>query len=709
MTPSFHQQARRRKLIYFGLIALLLTLQMFHRKTVEKTAEENDLRETNIGQVDLGGSAARFALTSFRGPLICALWWDATERMKRHEWNELELLVRTLAKLQPHFEGPWRFQGWNIAFNVSVEFDRVQDKYFYIAEGIRWLTEGERVNRSRVFDPETGRKVVVGNPDLRNEVGFMIQDKMSNADEAKIFRCFLPLSCIVPANWDPSGNLSPARSPEELKRFKAQFPQWTRRFRDWKRIPEGAEAYLDQGILALLAEQRDAYRQGRFPSLFRYDPRIQRDNDAAEPFPIWPVPEPEEGSAKHLGRPNNPEYESVHNSFEIARRWYEYSQAPLPPPEGRPFSQVSASEKKYYRMPKRMVSLVFRKQPAQAVSSEARAFGQEGWFDKSDMPSANALDTWKVATKLWHDFGIDNALEVSPERRQWLETTVRRYSEKYPELCNPNVTPPSYRLKDPEIAEMHKALGELVGLQQMKHLANYEHWKQYSETNATPEAMQAYRFFHNGARRRSDMAFSLDQYERGLTAWEKIISKPRSIEGTDLRFLLGLGPAPQLLAAFALQPDILFQLTPIGSDRQTQEELLELQDGYLRVRARKEAPGWLATTVDLWGLQRLLSQRVAAPCLGTGLAAAIPPSSVPITLDMWIFSLEIRPTPLDRYMPLDLVFGRGIRGERMTVRPGSTEPPQPPTNPQPEMPKLPPSMMRPPPVPGAPVSPLPRQ
>jgi len=120
MAPNFQQQARRRKYIYFGLIVLLLSLQMYHRPTIETKAEENDLRETNIGQVDLGGSAARFALASFRGPLICALWWEATQQQKRHEWNQLELLIRTLAKLQPHFKAPWEYQAWNLAFNVSV-------------------------------------------------------------------------------------------------------------------------------------------------------------------------------------------------------------------------------------------------------------------------------------------------------------------------------------------------------------------------------------------------------------------------------------------------------------------------------------------------------------------------------------------------------------------------------------------------------------
>ena len=71
---------RGRKFLYAGTILLLFSAMLFHREEVEAAADEHSLRETNIGKVDLGGSTARFALASFRGPLICLLWWDATDR-----------------------------------------------------------------------------------------------------------------------------------------------------------------------------------------------------------------------------------------------------------------------------------------------------------------------------------------------------------------------------------------------------------------------------------------------------------------------------------------------------------------------------------------------------------------------------------------------------------------------------------------------------
>ena len=680
MAPNFQQQARRRKYIYFGLIVLLLSLQMYHRPTIETKAEENDLRETNIGQVDLGGSAARFALASFRGPLICALWWEATEQQKRHEWNQLELLIRTLAKLQPHFKAPWEYQAWNLAFNVSVEFDRVQDKYFYIAEGTKWLAEGERINRSRVFDPDSNQKRVAGDPDLRNRIAFFYQDKMNLADEAKIFRCYLPLSCIAPANWDPLEKLSPARNPDELKRFKEQFPQWTRRFREWKRIPEGAEGVLDQEILTFLKSQHEAYRQGRFPSLFRYDSQVRRDEDNDQPFPMWPVPEPEE-LCPQLKKPGNPENEGVHNSYEIARLWYEYSTMPLPPPEGRPFYEVE-SEKKYHRMPKSMVSLLFRKQPAQAKSKMAESFGKEGWFDRTDMETANAQDTWKVAADMLERFARDNGLLMSADQLAKLQKTAREFAEKYPDLAR-GERPPRYLLENPEVQEGLRAGGLLDAFFRMKGLANYDHWKLAADTNATPEATVAYRHFYNGGRRRSDLSFADGEYDRGLTAWEKILIKPRGIDPakTDLAACLCVGPYGMLRAALVLAPEKLFEMTAVGNDHQMQEEVIEMEDGYLRVRARKQAPAWLTTTVYLWEINRCLTRQVGAPGTLSGILAALPSGTVPTSLDDWTTNLEMQPTRLDLYMAPDLVFGRGMRSERMQNRAAAAamqQPPQPP-------------------------------
>src|SRR5262245_62034321 len=137
MGVSFQEQSRKRKVLYTGLILGLFTATVLHKLWVlDPKAAMLGMRQEQLGAVELTGSALRLSLTGSRGLAVCFLWWTAIEKQKRHEWNKLSKLVRSVTKLQPHFITPWLFQSWNLAYNVSVENDRIRDKYFYITQGI---------------------------------------------------------------------------------------------------------------------------------------------------------------------------------------------------------------------------------------------------------------------------------------------------------------------------------------------------------------------------------------------------------------------------------------------------------------------------------------------------------------------------------------------------------------------------------------------
>ena len=122
MANPFQQQVRVRKLIYTGLILGLLTISLIHRKfVVEPMAEALQLRETSRGEVELASSAVRLTLTGSRGLAVTALWYTALKEQDRHKWNEVELLVSSITKLQPYFITPWLFQGClRMSFDLSV-------------------------------------------------------------------------------------------------------------------------------------------------------------------------------------------------------------------------------------------------------------------------------------------------------------------------------------------------------------------------------------------------------------------------------------------------------------------------------------------------------------------------------------------------------------------------------------------------------------
>src|SRR6516165_4194024 len=186
LSPS-QQQARLRKFLYIGGILLLFTASLLLRTAlIEPEATRLQLREQTRGEVALTDSGIRLMLTGSRGLVNTYLWLSAIEKQKKHEWNELDLLVRSLTKLQPHFLSPWLFQSWNLAFNVSVECDQPRDKYFYITRGIELLAEGERRNQGS--DNPVPELRFPGSPEMRHNIGFFYQLKIGQSDDQNVMR-----------------------------------------------------------------------------------------------------------------------------------------------------------------------------------------------------------------------------------------------------------------------------------------------------------------------------------------------------------------------------------------------------------------------------------------------------------------------------------------------------------------------------------------
>lgn len=243
MGSPYQQKAFQRKLIYLGaILALLAGSWMWRHYLVAAQAESLALREESRGDADLVGAATRLSLTGMRGLATCFLWYTAMDRQKKNQWNELELIARSLTKLQPHFIAPWLFQGWNLAYNVSVEADAVNDRYFYISRGIALLGEGERQNHHQ--------------PRLRYELGFTYHHKIGMADDTNALRSIFQLSLIPPSERDPERfntevfswndfsvycKSHPEQAPKSfnwatLDRLKKDDPRWFTQDHPWKEI-----------------------------------------------------------------------------------------------------------------------------------------------------------------------------------------------------------------------------------------------------------------------------------------------------------------------------------------------------------------------------------------------------------------------------------------------------------------------------------------
>jgi hypothetical protein len=103
------------------------------------------------------------------------LLWERDNRYKREgDWDNLTATLNQISKLQPNFISVWQFQGWNLAYNVSVEFDDYRSRYHWVKRGINFLREGIRYNSQE--------------PVLPWEIGWTFGHKIGKADEYVQFR-----------------------------------------------------------------------------------------------------------------------------------------------------------------------------------------------------------------------------------------------------------------------------------------------------------------------------------------------------------------------------------------------------------------------------------------------------------------------------------------------------------------------------------------
>jgi hypothetical protein len=135
---------------------------------------EHPLSQASLGEIDPASETMKLATLGLRGVAVNLLWEQANEYKKKEDWTNLTATLEQLAKLQPNFITFWKFQAWNLTYNVSVEFDDFRDRYSFVRRGIQFLKEGEKYNQN--------------NPHLLWDLGWFIGQKIGRADEHVQYR-----------------------------------------------------------------------------------------------------------------------------------------------------------------------------------------------------------------------------------------------------------------------------------------------------------------------------------------------------------------------------------------------------------------------------------------------------------------------------------------------------------------------------------------
>jgi hypothetical protein len=515
MASTFQQQAQRRKLLYFGLIVALFSFTLFLRHNTfaievpwDKSGEDGrprlrplgisplaadlQIREQDLGEVQLTDSAINLTLGGLRGFAVCSLWLTAIEKQKKHEWNELELVVGVLTKLQPHFIKPWQFQSWNLAYNVSVESDRVKDKYFFVTRGIEMLAEGERRNRD--------------NPDLRLDMGWYYQNKIGISDENTTMRSLFQLSCIPlkerdgPLFWKGG---DPTRiNLQKFRDFCRLHPHLVRRIRE---IPG---CTTPEKIVEFLHDNRDVPCRYEDPDPVRPDaaPRLK------PPYSRFPILPPE---SRFFGRAELSTDSPIPDDWDcwdVARAWFGYAQDPVDDPILK-------------RKPRAIALRIFQGYPARAQFYRAEKLQEQGWFDR---------DGWTITDWFPADINSDGP-PYQPETvgtdREWSREAWERAFQLYERHGYAN----GLLYRSPAELEANRSEYEY-----QRRLTNFGHFYEVSKVERLPAAIAARKLFFlaDQVRKQADRRGALALYEHPdafgkpetwdrPTGWKKLLSEHR--------------------------------------------------------------------------------------------------------------------------------------------------------------------------------------
>ena len=136
--------------------------------------DDYELSQANLGEIDPASEAIKLATLGMRGVAVIILWEKANDYKKREDWTSLTATLQQITRLQPNFVSVWRFQAWNLSYNVAVEFDDYRVRYYWLMKGIDFLKNGVSYNARE--------------PILLWDIGWFISQKIGRADDNKQYR-----------------------------------------------------------------------------------------------------------------------------------------------------------------------------------------------------------------------------------------------------------------------------------------------------------------------------------------------------------------------------------------------------------------------------------------------------------------------------------------------------------------------------------------
>ncbi|MCA9184170.1 MAG: hypothetical protein KDA99_01075, partial [Planctomycetales bacterium] len=142
--------------------------------TLSRMRTQYGISPAELGEIDPAGASMSLATLGMRGIAANLLWGRAIHYQKVENFDALQSTLNQITKLQPNFVAVWKFQAWNLSYNVSVEFDDYRHRFEWVKKGISFLIKGTHYNRD--------------DSRLMWDVGWFFGHKMGRSDEYRQFR-----------------------------------------------------------------------------------------------------------------------------------------------------------------------------------------------------------------------------------------------------------------------------------------------------------------------------------------------------------------------------------------------------------------------------------------------------------------------------------------------------------------------------------------
>ena len=199
-----------------SLLIILLALALFalaawRLDSLKQLRSEHDLDPADVhteAQVAARLRIPTIGLSVFRSLAIDYLWIRADNLKQQGQYFDALHLARLICELQPQLPSVWKFQAWNMTYNISVAMPTAPERWNWVLAGIELLRD-------------KGLRACPGQADLYRELAWYFHHKIGGVTDEYHWYYKEQLARVMMQLLGPAGGTN-----DELRRLDAAPLTW---------------------------------------------------------------------------------------------------------------------------------------------------------------------------------------------------------------------------------------------------------------------------------------------------------------------------------------------------------------------------------------------------------------------------------------------------------------------------------------------------